>query len=77
MKVSLHIAETKLSELIEAAIAGQEVVIDKDDLTSVKIVPLQKLKPFKFGLLKGKVSTVPDFLERMGDEDLDAWEGTV
>lgn len=77
MKVSLRIAEAKLSELIDAAISGEEVVIDKDSLTSVRIVPIQKLKPFRFGLLKGKVDTVPDFLEPMSEEDLAAWEGAA
>lgn len=74
MKVSVQVAESKLAELIDAALAGEEVVIDKDGLTSVKIVPLQR-KPFKFGLLEGKVGTVPDFFEPMSEEDLSAWEG--
>lgn len=77
MKVSVKVAEAKLSELIDAAISGEEVVIDKDSLTSVKIVPIQKLKPFKFGLLQGKVDTVPDFFEPMSEEDLAAWEGAA
>jgi len=51
------------------------VVIDKDGLAAVKIVPIQKSKPFKFGLLEGKVGTVPDFFEPMGEDDLTAWEG--
>jgi antitoxin (DNA-binding transcriptional repressor) of toxin-antitoxin stability system len=75
MKVSVQVAESKLSELIDAALAGEEVVIDKDSLTSVKIVPIQKRKPFKFGLLEGKVGTVPDFFEPLSEEDLEAWEG--
>lgn len=77
MKVSVKVAEAKLSELIDAAISGEEVVIDKDSLTSVKIVPIQKLKPFKFGLLQGKVDAVPDFFEPMSEEDLAAWEGAA
>lgn len=77
MKVSVKVAETKLSELIDAAVSGEDVVIDKDSLTSVKIVPIQKQKPFKFGLLKGKVDTVPNFLEPMSEEDLAAWEGAA
>jgi antitoxin (DNA-binding transcriptional repressor) of toxin-antitoxin stability system len=75
MKVSVQIAGAKLSELIDIALSGEEVVIDKDSLTAVKIVPIQKPKPFKFGLLEGKVDKVPDFFEPMSEEDLAAWEG--
>lgn len=75
MKVSVKAAETNLSELIDAALAGEEVVIDKDNQTSVKIVPVQKAVQFKLGLLEGKLGDVPDFLEPMSEEDLAAWEG--
>lgn len=77
MKVSVKAAETNLSELIDAALAGEEVVIDKDNQTSVKIVPVQKAVQFKLGLLEGKLGDVPDFLEPMSEEDLAAWEGAV
>ncbi|WEK04243.1 MAG: type II toxin-antitoxin system prevent-host-death family antitoxin [Candidatus Devosia phytovorans] len=75
MKVSLRIAESKLSELIDAALAGEEVVIDKDNLTAVKIVPISAKQKFKLGLLEGKVGTVPDFFEPMSEKDLALWEG--
>ena len=77
MKVSVKAAETNLSELIDAALAGEEVVIDKDSQTSVKIVPVQKAVQFKLGLLEGKLGDVPDFLEPMSEEDLAAWEGAA
>lgn len=75
MKVSVQVAESKLTELIDAALAGEEVVIDKDSASSVRIVPVTKKKPFKFGLLEGKVHSVPDFFEPMSEEDLALWEG--
>ncbi len=77
MKVSVKAAESSLPELIDAALAGEDVVIDKDDEISVRIVPVQKTKQFKFGLLKGKLGDVPDFLEPMSEEDLAAWEGAA
>jgi antitoxin (DNA-binding transcriptional repressor) of toxin-antitoxin stability system len=77
MKVSVKAAATNLSELIDAALAGEEVVIDKDSSTAVKIVPVQKAIPFKFGLLAGQLGEVPDFLEPMSEEDLAAWEGAA
>ena len=75
MKVSLKTAESSLAQLIDAAVAGEEVVIDKDNQTAVKIVPIQQPKAFKFGILKDKVGTVPDFFEPMSEEDLALWEG--
>lgn len=75
MKVSLHIAESSLPELIDAALAGEIVVIDRGNQTAVQIIPLPKSKPFAFGLLEGKVATVPDFFEPMSEDDLAAWEG--
>ncbi|SMQ86033.1 Antitoxin component of toxin-antitoxin stability system, DNA-binding transcriptional repressor [Devosia lucknowensis] len=77
MKVSVKAAEANLSELIDAALSGEEVVIDKDSSTAVRIVPVQQSMPFKFGLLAGKVGEVPDFLEPMSEEDLAAWEGAA
>lgn len=77
MKVSVQVAESKLSELIDAALDGEEVVIDKDGQTSVKIVPVAQAKTFKFGLLAGKVDNAPDFFEPMSEEELAAWEGAA
>lgn len=77
MRVSVKAAATKLPELIDAALAGEEVLIGKDSQSAVKIVPVQKARPFKFGLLAGKVGAVPDFLEPMSGEDLAAWEGAA
>lgn len=75
MKVSVKAAETNLSELIDTALAGEEVFIYKDSQTSVKIVAVHRAKQFKFGLLEGKLGTSPDFLEPMSEEDLAACEG--
>jgi len=29
----------------------------------------------RFGILKGKLGTAPDFSEPLGEDELDAWEG--
>lgn len=77
MKVSVKAAEANLTELIDAALAGKEVVIDTGGAKSVQIVPVETRKPFKFGLLEGKVGDLPDFFEPMSEEDLAAWEGAA
>ncbi|RYF05158.1 MAG: type II toxin-antitoxin system prevent-host-death family antitoxin [Oxalobacteraceae bacterium] len=75
MQVTVHAAKTQLSKLIEAALAGEEVVIAKGKHPVVKIVPLPRNR-FTIGILKGKITGPgPDFLEPMDAEELALWEG--
>ncbi len=68
---SLTIAEAaqKLPDLIDAALRGEEVVITKDDLCVVKIVPANPVKryPAKAGSAKGLVWMSDDFDEPLED----------
>ena len=75
MQVTVHAAKTNLSKLIEAALAGEEVVIAKGKRPVVKIVPVPQ-NGFTIGLLKGQL-TGPgqDFFEPMGEDELALWEG--
>ena len=74
MKVTVHAAKTNLSKLIEAALAGEEVVIARGDKPVVRLVPVER-RAFKFDMLKGQLGEIPDFLEPMDEEDLRLWEG--
>ena len=75
MQVTIHAAKTNLSKLIEAALAGEEVVIAKGKRPVVKIVPVPQ-KGFTIGLLKGQLNgTGPDFFETMSEDELALWEG--
>lgn len=77
MQVTIHAAKTNLSKLIEAALAGEEVIIAKGKLPMVKIVPVARNK-FMIGLLKGELAgTGPDFFEPMSEDDLTLWEGAA
>jgi antitoxin (DNA-binding transcriptional repressor) of toxin-antitoxin stability system len=74
MQVTVHAAKTNLSKLIEAVLAGEEVVIAKGKQPVVKIVPLPRSQ-FKIGLLKGQITgSGPNFFEPMDDEELTLWE---
>lgn len=73
-QVNIHTAKTQLSKLIEAALAGEEVVIARGARPVVRLVPIPQ-KGFKLGLLKGQIASVPDFFEQLPDEELSAWEG--
>lgn len=56
-------AAKKLPDLIDAALRGEEVVITKDDLSVVKIVPTNPIKryPAKAGTAKGQIWMSDDF----------------
>lgn len=74
MQVTVHAAKTNLSKLIDAALAGEEVIIAKGKNPVVKIVPIPKSR-FKVGVLKELAGTAPDFFEPMSEEELALWEG--
>ena len=75
MQVTIHEAKTHLSRLIEAALAGEEVVIAKGKNPVVKIVAIPKAR-FKVGILEGQLKgDGPDFLEPMDEAELALWEG--
>jgi antitoxin (DNA-binding transcriptional repressor) of toxin-antitoxin stability system len=74
-KVTVHVAKTQLSRLIEAALAGEEVVIAKGNKPVVRLVALPQGQ-FKFGVLEpGALGPGPDFFSPMDEDELSAWEG--
>jgi prevent-host-death family protein len=74
-KVTIHVAKTQLSKLIEAALTGEEVVIAKGDKPVVRLVPIPQGQ-FKLGVLEqGALGDGPDFFAPMDEDELVAWEG--
>ncbi len=72
---TVHAAKTNLSKLIDAALAGEDIVIAKGSKPVVKLVAIGQGK-FKIGLLKGQLSGPgPDFFEPMEENELGLWEG--
>ncbi len=55
VQVNVVEAKAKLSELIDRALAGEEIVIAKGNRPMVDLVP-HKRRPVVFGFLKGKSS---------------------
>jgi len=74
MQFTVHAAKSQLSKLIDAALAGEEVVIAKGSKPVVRLVPIAR-SGFLFGGLSHLAGTEPDFFEPMSAEDLDLWEG--
>ena len=61
-RVSIEEAKTKLPELIEAAVKGEEVVIAGDGRHLVRLVPVSGAKPRpRFGSAEGLVRMSEDF----------------
>ena len=73
MLVNMHRAKSQLSKLIAAAEAGEEVVIARKGKPAVRLVPVRRAG-FQFDTLKHLVSTVPDFDDKMSEEELALWE---
>ncbi|HXP77368.1 MAG TPA: type II toxin-antitoxin system prevent-host-death family antitoxin [Stellaceae bacterium] len=75
--VNLYDAKTHLSELVERAAAGEEIVIAKAGRPKAKLVPfrLEPAKRRKGGFLRGKIWISPNFDDPLPPELLDAFEG--
>jgi antitoxin (DNA-binding transcriptional repressor) of toxin-antitoxin stability system len=64
MQVSATEAATRLQELVDAAIDGEEVIICIDDRPAIKLVPIESIEPRrKAGSAKGLIWMSDDFDE--------------
>jgi prevent-host-death family protein len=75
-QVTVHAAKTNLSKLIDAAMAGEEIIIAKGNKPVVKLVAIPQGK-FKVGILSGQLGDGPDFLQPISDAALKLWEGEL
>ena len=74
MQVNIHAAKSQLSKLIQAALAGEEVIIAKGDRPVVKIVPLPSTG-YRLGGLVGEIPPPPDsFFAPLDEAGLGDWE---
>ncbi len=73
MLVNMHDAKSRLSKLIAAAEAGDDVVIARKGIPAVRLVPVGRTG-FQFDTLAHLVDSVPDFDEPMDEGELAWWE---
>ena len=66
-KVNVHEAKTNLSKLIEKAKNGEEVVIAKNGVPEVRLVPVDSPKTDWWGMDEGKGWVADDFDELSED----------
>lgn len=60
--INLYDAKTQLSQLVERAAAGEEIVIAKAGRPMARLVPLKVAPVVRVpGMLKGKIAIGPDF----------------
>ncbi|HKU94443.1 MAG TPA: type II toxin-antitoxin system prevent-host-death family antitoxin [Vineibacter sp.] len=74
MQAPIHVAKANLSRLIEAALAGEEVIIAKGSKPVVKLVAVRQ-GAVKFGVLPNLAGTAPDFFEPLPEDEQQLWEG--
>ena len=68
---NIHVAKAHLSELIQKAMLGEEVIIARDNKPLAKLIPINPpVRQRKIGFAKGLINIRDDF-----DEPLDDFEG--
>lgn len=74
--VNIYDAKTRLSQLVDKAAAGEDVVVSRNGKPLVRITQLQAPKRrIRFGLLKGKLTVPSDFDAPLADDVLAGFEG--
>jgi prevent-host-death family protein len=76
--VTLHEAQEKLAELIDRAVSGEEIVIEREGRAAAKIVPVAVAEPRKEPRIGGQnvlgvTYIAPDFDDPMTEEELAEW----
>jgi prevent-host-death family protein len=74
--VNIYDAKTRLSQLVDRAAGGEDVVVSRNGKPLVRITRLiEPKRRIKFGLLKGKLRIAPDFDAPLPDAILAGFEG--
>lgn len=75
-KVNIHQAKTQLSQLVELAAGGEEIIIAKAGKPVARLVPYApKGEARRPGQLRGKLRIKKNFDEPLPKELLDSFEG--
>lgn len=71
--VTVHAAKTNLSQLLERAEAGEEIIIARGQTPVAKLVPVNEKPKRQFGLFAGQITVGPEFFEPLPDDELRLW----
>ena len=67
--VNLHAAKTQFSRLVDAAAAGEEIIIAKAGKPVARLMPLEAPRERRLGMLAGKL-TVPDDFDTLYEDEI-------
>jgi prevent-host-death family protein len=74
--VNIYEAKTRLSQLVDQAAAGEDVIVSRNGKPVARITQLAGPRPkVCFGVLAGKVHIADDFDAPLPDEVLAGFEG--
>ena len=73
--LNLYEAKTQLSQLVERAAAGEEIIIAKAGKPMARLVPLPARAPRVPGRFRGEIEIGPEFFEPLPDDLLRAFNG--
>jgi len=74
--VNIYDAKTRLSQLVDQAASGHDVVLSRNGKPLVRLTQLERPKrKIRFGVLKGKIRVAPDFDAELPPEVLAAFDG--
>jgi prevent-host-death family protein len=74
MKVSVYEAKSKLSQMINKALEGEDVVITRNGEETVRLTPVRKKKRDWIGMYKGQIKIADDF-DSLDDETMAYFTG--
>ena len=66
---TVRAARAHLTKLIDAALAGEDIVVLRDGKPAVRFAAIPQ-SGFRIGLLNGKLGEGPDFFEQLGELEL-------
>ena len=69
MKVSVYEAKSKLSQMINKALEGEEVVITRHGEDTVRLVPTNSKKKSWVGSMEGKIIIHDNFDDPLDDDE--------
>ncbi len=72
--ITVHAAKTNLSQLLERAEAGEEIIIARGQVPVARLVPIAP-KPKRQPGLYPEIIVGPEFFEPLPEDELRLWEG--
>ena len=74
--INIHEAKARLSQLVDQAAAGEDVVVSRNGKPLVRITRLAASeRRIRFGVLKGKVKIAANFDRPLPDDAIAGFEG--